>query len=111
MTPEVRKALEGSIAKWQAIVEGHGRDGGTEDCPLCQLFVRDRPVGERCLGCPVAQTTGLRGCAGSPYDLWAAQGPSRAINHLPEGLKPKARKLAQAELDFLQGLAEARDGD
>lgn len=88
MKPETLTALQGSIKKWEAIVDGTGKDQGGQNCPLCQRFettVCKTLQGEEC---PVRIRTGLISCAGSPY---ASYEP-----HKPE--------TAQAELDFLVSL-------
>jgi hypothetical protein len=83
MDAETLTALQGSIAKWQAIVDGTGEDLGCENCPLCAKFNRahlqldsdddeygdyDGPV--NCAGCPVAEATGRDFCDGSPYEQY-----------------------------------------
>ena len=88
-------ALNGSIAKWQAIVAGTGDEGGIFDCPLCALFHPKRnPDPERlpCAGCPVMQRTGQAYCAGSPYDEWN------------EGPDNDDERIAKEELAFLISL-------
>lgn len=41
----------------------------TGNCALCGLFNREDMIGpERCKGCPVSQSTGLRFCEGTNYD-------------------------------------------
>lgn len=88
MSPEVLEALRGSINKWEAIVAGTGRDNGSRNCPLCQMFVKGRSFNGECVGCPVMVRTGKLGCHGSPYyDVILSQ-----------------PKTVQAELDFLKSL-------
>lgn len=77
----VAAALEGSIAKWRAIVAGEKENDGSDDCPLCQLFnpfqinVQRRRAGkprvlieDGCVGCPVQLKTGKNYCNGSPFE-------------------------------------------
>lgn len=97
---QVREALQGSIAKWEAIVAGTGVDGGYRDCPLCKVFYR-RP--DQCFGCPVTVHTGEHNCVESPYARWLnyrtfEAGQERKPSDLGDF------KLAQAELDFLRML-------
>lgn len=40
MEAETLIALQGSIAKWQAIVDGTGTEQGPANCPLCLKFNR-----------------------------------------------------------------------
>jgi len=100
-----RTALEGSIAKWQAIVDGNGEDRGARNCPLCQAFLTNAD-GSLCTGCPVYKVTGRTSCSASPYAEWD--------DHLDEHESfprrvrcPECKKLAQAELSFLQSLLPA----
>jgi len=39
MDAETMAALKGSIAKWEAIVAGAGKDFGASNCPLCRKFL------------------------------------------------------------------------
>ena len=80
------KALQGSIKKWENIVAGTGVDRGTENCPLCQLYINNR-----CEGCPVKKKTQLIGCLGTPYGAY-------------ESSHKDHKKLAQAEVYFLKSL-------
>jgi hypothetical protein len=98
---ERRRALEGSIRKWERIVAGTGSDLGSDNCPLCQLYLR-RKQSAPCDGCPVMERTGKPFCAGSPYETW-----SSAEEELVSRLTVQSeedRRLAQAELDFLKSL-------
>jgi hypothetical protein len=94
MPPETLTALQGSIAKWQAIVDGTGVDNGAENCPLCQLFHADFRTDEEfgCSGCPVSEA-GHHGCGGTPYDAYS--------HARTEG---KEREAAVKELAFLKSL-------
>ena len=96
MDKRTRTALEGSIAKWEAIVAGTGTDEGIDNCPLCQVFFYEQDAsGELCEGCPVKEKTGQTGCEGSPYEDW---------REIPYIYGDEAKRLAQAELDFLRSL-------
>lgn len=85
MTPETLTALRGSIAKWEAIVNGTGQDKGTKNCPLCQMFFN---VTGNCDGCPVKESSGQSGCDGTPYDHYDRDMP----------------EIAEEELEFLKSL-------
>lgn len=72
------EALQGSIRKWQAIAEGKESDHGHDDCALCVKYLEpeggSEPVAREdayCIGCPVAEDTGLKFCKGSPYQKYA----------------------------------------
>ncbi len=90
---QVRKALQGSIAKWTAIAKLEDVDRGAENCPLCKLFYKGRGS---CNGCPVKVETGKDVCYGSPYyeykyaDLW--------------GMSVGKQVAAERETRFLQSL-------
>lgn len=98
MTKDALIALQGSIAKWQAILDGTGEDRGIANCPLCKLFW----IGG-CLGCPVYSLTGFSGCRESPYEAW-----DKYTTENGSGLfgvfDNQSRDLAKAELDFLISL-------
>lgn len=86
---ELRRALEGSIKKWEGIAYLGNEERGMSDCPLCRKFAIGRPDDERCCGCPIAKKTGRASCYGSPYDAWSND-PSTAN--------------AEAMLRFLRGI-------
>ena len=93
-------ALQGSIAKWQAIVDGTGTDEGTDNCPLCHEFYYKGAWG--CSGCPVEEA-GFLMCQESPYSDWI----KLFVDHdAIEGKAdtPERKQAAQAELDFLKAL-------
>lgn len=94
MKSETLEALKGSIAKWEAIVEGTGTDKGTENCPLCRLFHQDytdKGPETCCDGCPVFEHTGVRSCGGTPYSRY----------------EDDDEETAKEELDFLKSLLPA----
>lgn len=95
------EALRGSIAKWEAIVAGHGLEHGPDDCPLCQLFhFSYRKDGQRtCVGCPVMDRTGNSLCDGSPYDDYSA-----AEDADEDDSEERMEQAAKEELDFLKSL-------
>ena len=103
-TIQALTALQGSIEKWRAILAGEAEDYGTENCPLCQLIV---VAGLGCHACPVGAA--YPGCRGTPYEEWVAH---HAKTHWGvEGWRggnqvqcPECRRLAEAELEFLQSL-------
>ena len=83
-------ALRAEIAKWEAIVQGTGRDDGPVNSPLCIAFLKSD---DTCFGCPVQKRTGRHSCDGTPYEAWTA------------ALKPEdVKKAAKAELEFLKSL-------
>ena len=94
MNNETLEALKGSIAKWEAIVAGTGKDDGPLNCPLCQMFhyrgLVKKPEEETCVGCPVMAATGKTLCRGTPYDEINEYDPSE--------------DLAREELEFLKAL-------
>lgn len=117
MDAETLEALKGSIAKWQAIVDGTGIDEGTSNCPLCALFYNsceydDDGYENICQGCPVMAVTGYDDCGGSPYSDWARLFYNPADpSSLPR--KPTTQEhfaAAIAELEFLQSLLPTEEG-
>ena len=105
MNPETRKALEGSIEKWEKIVRStEEKDRGTANCPLCRLF-----FSPDCAGCPVKEKTGMHGCQGSPYNAWDNHHEtfhSKAFGESTSRYKdcPECLRLAKKELEFLKEL-------
>lgn len=103
MDEKTLTALQGSIAKWRAIVDGTGADDGPCNCPLCKMFLLGadgkvfRRDSERCKGCPIPEETGQISCDGTPYWEYVEAEEAGAD-------KDELQPLAQAELDFLISL-------
>ena len=96
-------ALKGSIAKWEAIVAGTGKDLGTENCPLCEEFYQ-KPLARTCSGCPVAVKTGAQFCDDTPYVKYHRLLAGIAEDNDEPLNTPVLTAAAQAELDFLKSL-------
>lgn len=98
-------ALRGSIAKWQAIVDGTGEDLGGDNCALCEEFYEDL-YGNPCANCPVSQKTGKSDCQDTPFNEWVHDQTRRLDNHFfpRKVFDEKSKHYAQAELDFLKSL-------
>lgn len=106
MEQAVKDALEGSIKKWEAIVDGTGYDDGVDNCPLCKLFYRLGRLNQ-CAGCPVSRRTGASLCKNTPYGSFAIICEKGATIHsLGPVNKIAAIAAAQAELEFLKSLRE-----
>lgn len=114
MDEKVIEALMGSIAKWQAIVDGTGVDRGADNNPLCHIFhgaFRTDGI-EECDGCPVKEVTKQDGCQGTPYqDYWRAKQKHLVAKFLGAENTPQAQNVlaeahqhAQRYLDFVKGL-------
>lgn len=106
LTEEALAALNGSIAKWEAIVAGTGHDDGVDNCPLCAVF-RDRmdEYGEQdCYGCPVANAARATGCEKTPYEQWSSHCSERQERMPFYASTEEEKRLAKAELDFLISL-------
>lgn len=103
MDPETLEALQGSIAKWESIVEGKGRDEGAPNCPLCLKFVM---VNGNCDGCPVAESVGRSDCQRTPYVTdWHEVNPwPREHPNWRRAKTDAHRAAAQKEVDFLKSL-------
>lgn len=95
MNKKTLKALEGSIVKWEKIVNKKGIDDGEHNCPLCKLFWEDD-----CIGCLINYE-----CKGTPYDDWLAHF-ERCHQNTPrnEVYCHWCKHYAQQELDFLKSL-------
>ena len=103
MDAATREALEGSIRKWEAVVEGSGADEGGSNCPLCVL-ADSRNEDGGCAGCPVFEATGEEECGDTPFFLW--RGVAKASRHGRTFVvhDSASRAAAQAERDFLVSL-------
>lgn len=100
---EARKALIGSIKKWEAITAGTGiKKGAQKNCPLCQKFYN-----LCCMGCPISEKTGYRYCTLTPYEEWESHHNNTHHHYLlyyvVEGCE-ECKRLAQKEVDFLKNL-------
>ncbi len=96
---ETEDALDGSIAKWEAIVAGTGVDDGWTNCPLCEEFFMND-----CRDCPVMERTGKNSCHGSPYEQWVDHCDPEFLSGSYKVFDDESRRLAQSELDFLRSL-------
>jgi hypothetical protein len=103
-------ALEKSIKKWEAIVDGTGCDKGPGNCNLCRLFYLWKNC---CEGCPVKEKTKFKYCERTPYQDFQdhIDGCKICQDESTEKWYPgKApgcdigREIAQREVDFLKGL-------
>lgn len=96
------EALEGSIKKWEDIVNSEGKDNGIKDCALCNKH-------DRCQECPVAIKTGKLACNGTSYQAWCDHNCThgdiipREDYYVHEGCD-ECERLAQEMLDFLISL-------
>jgi hypothetical protein len=103
---ETKKALEGSIKKWELIVSGEETDNGTYNCPLCKLFLECED------GCPV-EYDGYDGCSNPEFMDWYRHIKD---NHPVEFENVDRRVLcdickghAVAELEYLRSLRSVVD--
>lgn len=95
MSPEILKALEKSIVKWDLRAQGWATEGGYGcfGCPLCRLLKVSIAGPNECKPCPIMQKTGKHGCKGTPYQEYCTdQDPETALEEtlflidlLPEG--------------------------
>ena len=101
---DVRKALKGSIKKWKGIVAGTMRDQGSDNCPLCKVFLYSSY--HDCVGCPVSVDTGEDMCRESPYIAW-----DNIAGYSCKAVTNADKKAAQAELNYLISLDRKFFGD
>lgn len=90
-------ALLDSIKHWQGLVSGEEDEIGRYTCPLCLLFNNGRtPYLSTCIGCPIFEDTGLKGCDETPYPECELMG----TNH------PFFKEKAKLELAYLENLRD-----
>jgi len=115
MNRAMRKALEGSIKKWEKIAEGTGSDKATENCSLCKRFNSgsfyhcQRNDGEKC---PVYEATGKKYCINTPYQDWSMSVRKRDKTFGTYGAKAtddETVMCAVLEVEFLKSLRPAKD--
>jgi len=114
-------ALDGSIEKWERIVEGSGLDLGIKNCPLCHLFhIHYKPKislddprfywdEDLCEGCPVKKKSGYSSCANTPYtDFKQYFNEYYPVDHYKYAhvFDKESKRLAMVELEFLKSLRE-----
>ena len=95
---EVRRALQGSIAKWNGVSLGLFTDYGVNNCPLCEMFY-ERHNTITCEGCPVCIDSGEILCRNTPYVQW-----SIFAGYGYTGDTPKRKRLARKEVAYLKML-------
>jgi hypothetical protein len=106
VTPEILRALHGTVDRWHGISEGSLFDGGFDGCPLCSLM---DPVRNGCGACPVRHSTGQDGCHGTPYwdfehFLITHRGDAKHFDPDGRPVSSRAKALARAEYEFMRGL-------
>lgn len=73
-TPVGKAALEASVVKWELVVLGFIPVASLHNCPLCALYntyaAPDVEEEDSCIGCPIAQDTGVTYCENTPYGVY-----------------------------------------
>ena len=101
MNKTVLEALKGSIKKWEAIVDGTGRDRGIRNCPLCAIFFEKKDCGR----CPVKVAVKDWFCCRTPYSSWSIhRGRYHVFDEELSVKCPICKRLAKAEVRFLKSL-------
>lgn len=96
MTATTLKALKGSIEHWERFATGTALPTETptsEHCALCKLFFF-----KDCNGCPIANRTGVGGCADTPYEQAYSAWCHSGVN------SDSFKLAASKELAFLKSL-------
>jgi hypothetical protein len=115
MAPEILKALEESIVKWEEkekfnykVVAYNAGILATENCPLCKICLH------RCKDCPIAIKVGAKVCNSTPYVQVVAVlrsiRYSTCLEHSPAekaALTRKWRAACRKEVEFLKSLLPA----
>jgi hypothetical protein len=112
---EIKIAFLGSIKKWERIVAGEIDDGGSSDCPLCQIFpgcCSSEDSWISCVDvegveyCPIYFKTTSPGCLGTPYKAWTSYFSDVEYENAWLVHNTVTKRLAQNMLDFLVNLYE-----
>ena len=95
-------ALQQSIEKWEAIVNGFGNDNGRDNYALCQEF-----HAKGCMECPVYKKTRNPFCRGTPYAKWEDLHIDKF--RYRHACTEEHLQAAQDELEFLRSLLPQED--
>jgi len=116
MNSDTLKALEGSIEKWQNIVDDKGMDLGGSNCALCQRFTGNdlhpcvvHENEEDAEQCPVSLEVNDASCDNTPYSNWIKHRGDDACNYETRHIIGVSKcdictQLATEELEFLKSL-------
>jgi hypothetical protein len=96
------RQLNGSIDKWQRIVDGVERDRGAGNCPLCDMF--NTSLGGGCGVCPVNIASGDRMCGNTPWTDWREHQYGHKGAPYWNVKCNECLRLAENELEFLKSL-------
>lgn len=100
MKSKIKKAIEGSIEKWEMVKAKKWKDRGADNCPLYELFYKDG-----CLGCPIYEKTGYIHCSHTPYEKWDEH--QWKIHDAAGEMQCKiCERHVKAELKFLKSLLD-----
>lgn len=99
-TVKQKKALLGSVKKWEKIAYKDGEDKGPQNCPCCKHWFN-----VCCDGCPIMEFTGATNCEETPYDEWDDETNHKVQQYTAS--TPKLKKLAIKELKFLKRVLKA----
>ena len=104
-TEQQKKALRGSIRKWQKIADMTGIDEGPDNCPCCKIWWKDKD----CEGCPISQFTCSTECMDTPYTQWM-----NTIQQDQDGNRKATfrsqQEMALSELNFIKAVYLAGGG-
>ncbi len=107
---EEKEALEGSVEKWDDILEGEGEDMSDMNCPLCKLHLQESTT--KCPKCIVCKETGETGCKGIGWHNWQMHIYEQHKHSMGSNFKgyiiycPECRTLAQNVRDGLQKILD-----
>lgn len=93
MSKRSEKALDKSIEHWYRVRDENEKATGTA-CSLCQIYMFGR---RDCKYCPVYIKTNKTVCETTPYDTY-----DDYIHESKIVVDSESKRLAQAEIDFLQ---------
>jgi len=102
-------ALEESITHWKKNANASSVldvSVSSDECSLCNRFLT-----EHCDGCPIAEITGIPGCAGTPYDECFSAHRDWEIDIDDKQRADDFKLKANEMIEFLESLRDSRRKD
>lgn len=100
-------AIEGSIKKWEGILNNTETDNRGINCPLCKEY---GDASLSCIQCPVREFTKKSQCRGTPYSEWTDHHDSQHSMCKEKIIHCETcKELCKKEISFLKSLLTKRE--